>query len=157
MKKTLIAFSVTMMLSVVLFLGIGLTGCDWFNTNVLGKQSVAEQEALEAEALEQARMDSIRKAESENLEAMRAKERELEEASNAVKPYHIIVGAFEEPQNADNMVEFYKSKGFNPTMFDYGGLRHVAAASFQTQSEADRAMEELNNTDYCEEAWIFKR
>lgn len=156
MKKTLIAFSVTVMLSIILFLTIGLTGCEWFNTSVLGKPNKTELEAKEKAARDEAVRDSTRKAEQAKYDALLAKEKE-EAAKKVSLPFNIIVGAFEEFPNADNMVSFYQSKGFNPQTFDFGGLRHVSAVSFETMVEAERALENLLETDYCEEAWIFKR
>jgi cell division septation protein DedD len=155
MKKIIIALSVTVMLSIALFLGIGLTGCDWFNTSILGKSS---KETIDKEKeAPQAELDSIRKVELAKLAALEAKEQEQAKAQ-VVKPYHIIVGAFEEKPNADNMSELFKSNGYNTYLFDYGGLTHVSAISFETLSEAETALQNMLELSYCpEDAWIFKR
>jgi len=143
------------MLSIALFLVVGLTGCDWFNTSVLGKTS-KETVAKEKEAA-QAELDSIRKVELAKLAALEEKEKEQANAQ-VVKPYHIIVGAFEEQPNADSMSELFKSNGYNTYLFDYGGLTHVSAISFETLSEAEKALENMLELSYCpEDAWIFKR
>jgi hypothetical protein len=154
MKKTIIAFSVTVMLSIILFLGIGLTGCDWFNTSILGK---SKKDATAEKSIDAENLDSIRNAERIKYEALMA--REKEQAQNQTpKPYHIIVGAFEEKPNADNMFNLFKSNGYSPIMFDYGGLTHVSAVSFDTLSEAETALRNMLNLSYCpEDAWIFKR
>jgi hypothetical protein len=154
MRKIVIAFSVTVMLAIALFLVIGLTGCDWFNTSVLGKSN---KEATEEKVTEKENLDSIRNVERLKYEALIAKEKE--QAQNQVpKPYHIIVGAFEERPNADNMSALFKSNGYNPVLFDYGGLTHVAAVSFETLQEAETALRNMLNLSYCpEDAWIFKK
>jgi hypothetical protein len=154
MKKIIIAFSVTVMIAILLFLTVGLTGCEWFNTSVLGKSN---KEVSEETSIEQDKLDSIRQAEKLKLEAMVA--REQEEARNQVpKPYHIIVGAFEEKPNADNTFSLFKANGYNPVMFDYGGLTHVSAVSFETLQEAETALRNMLNLSYCpEDAWVFKR
>lgn len=154
MKKTIIAFSVTVMLSIILFLGIGLTGCDWFNTSILGK---SKKEVTEEKADGKENLDSIRNAERLKYEALIAQEKE--QAKNQTpKPYHIIVGAFEEKPNADNMSDLFKSNGYSPVLFDYGGLTHVSAVSFETLQEAETALRNMLNLSYCpEDAWIFKK
>ncbi|MDR1897210.1 MAG: hypothetical protein LBR10_10515, partial [Prevotellaceae bacterium] len=134
MKKTLIAFSVTVMMAITVLLAIGFTGCDWFNTNVLNKPNKSELEAREKES-KQAELDSIRKAERAKLAALEAKEKELAQ-TQVGKPYHIIVGAFEEQVNANNMDNLFKSNGYSTEMFNYGGLIHVSAISFETLQEA---------------------
>jgi hypothetical protein len=142
------------MLAITLFLGIGLSGCDWFNTNVLGKSNkeVKEEKVTSAENL-----DSIRNAERLKYVALKAQEEELAK-NQAPKPYQIIVGAFEEKPNADNMSKLFKSNGYNPVLFDYGGLTHVSAVSFETLQEAETALRSMLNLSYCpEDAWIFKK
>jgi hypothetical protein len=157
MKKTFIAFSVTVGLSILLFLSIGLTGCDWFNTSVLRKPGKEELARKERDA-QKAELDSIRKIELAKLEALKAQEQEEAERSrNVYKPFHIIVGAFEEFQNAENMVGLYKSKGYSPETFDIGGLRHVSAISFETRPDAETALSNILEMDYCEEAWILRK
>jgi hypothetical protein len=154
MKKIIIAFSVTVMLAITLFLAIGLTGCDWFNTSVLGKSS---KEATKEKVVDKENLDSIRNAERLKYETLLAKEQE-EAKKQVSKPYHIIVGAFEEKPNADNMSDLFKSNGYNPVMFNYGGLTHVSAISFETFHEAETALRSMLNLSYCpEDAWIFKR
>ncbi|MDR0725268.1 MAG: SPOR domain-containing protein [Prevotellaceae bacterium] len=154
MKKIIIAFSVTVMISIAVFLAIGLTGCEWFNTNVLSKSN---REVSEEEIVEKENLDSIRKAEQMKLAEIMA--REQEQAKNQIpKPYHIIVGAFEEKPNADNMFNLFKSNGYNPVRFDYGGLTHISAVSFESLQEAETALRNMLNLSYCpEDAWIFKR
>ncbi|MDR2382567.1 MAG: SPOR domain-containing protein [Prevotellaceae bacterium] len=154
MKKIIIAFSVTVMISIAVFLAIGLTGCEWFNTSVLGK---SPKEVLEEEVFEEENLDSLRKAEQIKVVEFMAREQELAK-NQKPKPYHIIVGAFEEKPNADNMFNLFKSNGYNPVMFDYGGLTHISAISFESLQEAETALRNMLNLSYCpEDAWIFKR
>jgi cell division septation protein DedD len=154
MKKIIIAFSITVMLAITVLLGVGLTGCDWFNSSVLGK-TPAETPAKNENTEKQ--MDSIRNAERAKYAELEAKEKELAK-SQAVKPYHIIVGAFEEKPNADNMSNLFKSNGYSTALFDYGGLTHVSAISFETLQEAETALRSMLQLSYCpEDAWIFKK
>jgi uncharacterized membrane protein YcjF (UPF0283 family) len=154
MKRIIIAFSVTVMIAIAVFLAIGLTGCEWFNTSVLSKSN---KEVSDEEIVEKENLDSIHKAEQMKLAEIMA--REQEQAKNqAPKPYNIIVGAFEETPNADNMFNLFKSNGYNPVRFDYGGLTHISAVSFETLQEAETALRNMLNLSYCpEDAWIFKR
>jgi hypothetical protein len=156
MKKIIIAFSVTVMISIAVFLAIGLTGCEWFNTSVLGK---SYKEISEEEAVEKENLDSIRQVEKARQMKLAEMAREMEQAKDQTpKPYHIIVGAFEEKPNADNMFNLFKSNGYNPVRFDYGGLTHISAVSFESLHEAETALRNMLNLSYCpEDAWIFKR
>jgi hypothetical protein len=152
MKKTLIAFSATVMIAIV-FLLIGLTGCEWFDTSILRKTKKETVENLP----DKENLDSIRNAERLKYEALMAKEREQAKEMTP-KPYHIIVGAFEERPNANGMADLFRSNGYNPVLFDYGGLTHVSAVSFETLHEAETALRNMLDLSYCpEEAWIFKR
>lgn len=158
MKKTLIAFSVTVMLAITLLLGIGLTGCDWFNKNVLGKQTQQELEAI-GEQQKDHELDSIRQAALAKSAELEAKDKELaEQSKNVNKPYHIIVGAFEEQENVDNMVALFKSHGYNTQTFRMDYLTCVSAISFETVREAETALQNMLELDYCpEDAWVYKR
>ncbi|MDR3246200.1 MAG: SPOR domain-containing protein [Prevotellaceae bacterium] len=154
MKKIIIAFSITVMLAIAVLLGVGLTGCDWFDSSVLGKKPAETQASSEST---EKHMDSIRNAERAKYAELEAKEKELAK-SQVVKPYHIIVGAFEEKPNADNMSNLFKSNGYSTVLFDYGGLTHVSAISFETVQEAETALRNMLKLSYCpEDAWIFKK
>lgn len=96
------------------------------------------QEALLA--IENARQDSIRRAEEEKL----------------ANKYHIIVGSFLTPEYARNLAEEYKSKGYNVRILKMTGDRFelVSAEAF---SQFRPAVEKLK--DYQEnillEAWLY--
>jgi hypothetical protein len=140
------------MIAIAIVAGMGLTGCEWFNKNVLGKSDKENSEGNTVEI-----DDSIRQAERIKYLEMKAKEQE-QSHNQMSKPYHIIVGAFEEKPNADNMLNLFKSNGYNPITFDYGGLTHVSAVSFDTLQEAEAALQNMLNLSYCpEDAWIFKK
>jgi hypothetical protein len=151
MKKTLIAFSATVMIA-ILFLLAGLVGCEWFDSSVLGKTKKDVTETFP----DRENLDSIRNAERIKYEALMAQEKE-QVKDMMPKPYHIIVGAFEERPNAEGMSNLFKSNGYNPVLFDYGGLTHVSAVSFETLQEAETALRNMLDLSYCpEDAWIFK-
>ena len=140
-----------------MLLGIGLTGCDWFNESVLGKQNKADLEALEQEK-RQSELDSIKRVETAKLEALLAKEKEQLQSNPSKGPFHIIVGAFEEKENVDNTVSLFKTHGYSVSVFNLGGLTHVSAISFETLREAETALKNMLKLDYCpEDAWVLKR
>jgi hypothetical protein len=56
------------------------------------------------------------------------------------------------------MDNLFKSNGYSTEMFNYGGLIHVSAISFETLQEAELALRNMLELSYCpEDAWIFKR
>ena len=172
MKKTLFAFSVTVVLSIAVFLTIGLTGCDWFNTTILGKPSqteLAEREKQRQEQLTQ--LDSVRRAEAEKLANLQAKN-SLHSDGNGDnsnnhggggKSYHVILGCYEEQANIDNMITFLKEKGYNPYTFPIGGLTAVAAVSFDTEQQAMAEIYKMEDRDFSEDLeleddiWVYKK
>lgn len=147
------------MLSITMFLVVGLSGCDWFNTAVLGKPGkaeIAENERQEQE--ETRRWDSIRNAEAKKLAELRERDEKERAEAAANKPYHIIVGSYEEQVNADRMFNLFKSHGYNPVMIRLADLTCVSAKSYSTLAEAESALRDFLKLDYCpEDAWIHHK
>lgn len=167
MKKTLFAFSVTVVLSIAVFLAIGLSGCDWFNTTILGKPSQTELDEREKQRKDElSRLDSIRNAEAEKLANLEAKEAAEangnETATKSNGAYHIIVGCYEEQINVNNMLNTLKSNGYsNATSFPMGGLTAVSAGSFGSEREAMNEIDKMYDKEFTEEIeddiWVFNK
>lgn len=159
MKKTLFAFSVTVVFSIAVFFAIGLSGCDWFNTAILGKPSqteLAEREKQRQNELN--RMDSIRRAETEKYVNLESKNVALaDNKSDISKPYQVVLGCYEEQANINNMMNTLKQHGYTPYTFSIGGLTAVAAAGFDTESQAIAEMNKIENKDFCEDIWVYKK
>lgn len=147
------------MLSIALLLGVGLSACDWFNTSVLGKPS---QEEISKKAEEQlridSRLDSMRLAEIAKLNALQSRENEqqLNNANN--KPYHIVVGSYEEQSNVDKMITTLKAHGYEPYTFKLSGLTCVSATSYNTLLEAENALDKFMDYDFCpDDVWVYHK
>ena len=153
------AFSVTVVLSITLFLVVGLSGCDWFNTSVLGKPGKAELAERERQDKEKIRLlDSMRTAAAEKLAELQERDNKTQTAVEADKQYHIIVGSYEEQENADRMFNTFKSHGYNPSLIRMGDLTCVSAKSYDTLAEAERELENFLDLDYCpEDAWVYRK
>ncbi|MDR1056618.1 MAG: SPOR domain-containing protein [Prevotellaceae bacterium] len=165
MKKTLFAFSVTVVLSIAIFLAIGLSGCDWFNTTILGKPSqieLAEKEKQRQQELSQ--LDSIRKVEAQKLANLEAKSASLvAETNGANKPWHVIMGCYEEQANVSNMMNNLKTIGYNPYTLNMGHLTAVSAAGFDTEQEAWSEKYKIEEKEYEfaeeieDEIWVYRK
>lgn len=159
MKKTLIAFSVTIMLSIALLLGVGLSACDWFNTSVLGKPSQEEiAKKAELQLRTESRRDSMRLAEIANRNALQSNEEQQANLDFSSKPFHLIVGCYEEQSNVDGMLATLKAKGFQANTFKLGGLTCVSAISYKTLLEAETELDKLMDNDFCpDDAWVYRK
>lgn len=71
--------------------------------------------------------------------------------------YHVITGCFLEEDNANRMVEYLKSKGYNAYILDtVNGLKRVAAASFDNVGDAVNSLREIRNGNISE-AWVLNK
>ncbi len=118
-------------------------------------------------AVYQARMDSIRVADSINkvLEAERMIEqarldsiRIIEEAERerlARFKYHIIVGSFKTPEYADQYSEYYRKMGYGTEiLFNEYDFNVVSARAFDNIGEALVQLEHFRDTVELE-AWLY--
>jgi cell division protein FtsN len=70
---------------------------------------------------------------------------------NSGLKYYVIVGSFEEQQNADRLVSDLKSKSFDAEIVQSGIYNMVSIGSFETLEEAKSKMQAIGN------AWIFTK
>ena len=142
-----------------MFLVVGLSGCDWFNTSVLGKPGKAELAERERQDKEKIRLlDSMRTAAAEKLAELQERDNKAQAVTEIDKPYHIIVGSYEEQENIDRMFNAFKSHGYNPILIRMGDLTCVSAKSYDTLAEAERELENFLELDYCpEDAWVYHK
>ncbi len=156
MKKILyIALPVAMMLT--------MTSCDWFNSTFLGKPSKAE--LAKKEAVEKARQDSLDQAEM--VRQMEAQQHELEqrmadetaqkEQAAQGQRYHVVVGCFKVPSNADRMLNLLNSKGYTAHLMKFkNGFSCISAASYADVHTAYNEMYKILKADWCpEDVWVY--
>lgn len=155
MKKTLIAFSVAVMLAISIFLVIGISGCEWFDTSVLNKPKKTDIEALEQKEKEAEEQRKLEEAQARF--ALEQVEKEEKEKQEVMKPYHVVLGCFEIKENAEKMITLLKSKGYSPYEFKFGSYTCVSVKSYDTLHEAEKALEYFLTQDYCpEDPWVHK-
>jgi len=140
---------------------LSLNSCEWVNTTILGNPSKAEIAKKAQE--ESARKDSLARAEREA--AMAAQQQTQEEAAKvkpketeAGKRFHVIVGCFKVPSNAEKMINLLKSQGYQPKSFVlYNGFDCISVQSFDTLREAYNTMTQLlRYSDFCpDDVWVY--
>jgi cell division protein FtsN len=149
-KLTYIILSCSMLLS--------LNSCEWFNTAILGKPSKAE--IARRIKVENARKDSIARAEQARLAEIARQQQEEAEQAEALKNqrYHVIFGCFKVSSNAERMVARLASDGHTPVVLNFAnGFSCVSIQSFSDIHTAFNAMNSFMRTvSYCpEDVWVY--
>lgn len=81
----------------------------------------------------------------------------MEPVVSSDRPFHLIVGSFKEPDNADRLMERLKRSGFNDcTTLPWGLMTLVSIESFPEKIEAEVRKKEILNS-YKFESWILTR
>ena len=117
----------------------------------------------------QAKQDSIKKVKAlkaQKLEAARrAKEKAIQDSLMRVKEmearnkYHVIIGSFKVPSNADDYQKQVTQFGFdNPKIVQSpNGFKMVSVGSFETYSKAANEILRVNRSkDEPIEMWVYK-
>lgn len=72
------------------------------------------------------------------------------------KGYHLIVGCFENKENASSLVKELNNQGFNSAIVDYHkGLHRVSAAHSTKKKKVLNIREKLNSMDLS--SWVLKK
>lgn len=81
---------------------------------------------------------------------------ELNVVKEVEKPYHVIAGAFQFPENAKKKVNQLKKKGFKASILGVNkwGLTEVAFESFSDKNKATNALYKIQDT-VSKDAWLL--
>lgn len=81
---------------------------------------------------------------------------ELKVAKKVTKPYHVVAGAFQFPENAKKKVNQLKKQGYNASILGVNkwGLTEVAFDSFADRSEAINNLYKIQDS-VSEDAWLL--
>lgn len=81
---------------------------------------------------------------------------ELNVVKEKTKPYHVVAGAFQFPENAKKKVNQLKQKGYNASILGVNkwGLTEVAFASFSDKNDAINTLYKIQKT-IAKEAWLL--
>ena len=120
-------------------------------------------------AVWQAKQDSIKKVEmlkAKKLEeARRAKEKAIQDSLMRIKEmearnrYHVIIGSFKVPSNADDYQKQIAKLGFqNPKIVESpNGFRMVSVGAFETYSKAANEILRINRSkEEPVDMWVYK-
>jgi len=141
---------------------LSLNSCEWFNTTILGNPSKAEIAKKAQE--ENARKDSLVRVEREAaaaLAAERAQEQAAQQKQRTVesgKRFHVMVGCFKVPANAERMISTLTSQGYHPQSFKlFNDFTCISAQAFDSMREAYNAMTELLRfSEFCpDDVWVY--
>lgn len=81
---------------------------------------------------------------------------ELNVAKEIKKPFHVVAGAFQFPENAEKKVKQLKSKGFNAKIIGINkwGLTQVTFDSFAEKNDAINSLNKIKRT-FSKDAWLL--
>ena len=143
---------------IVILLLIVFPSCKQMN-DLFGKKKKAI-----AAAMEQARLDSIRVADSLKIaqDLLLARERARQDSiryaedARLASKYHIIVGSFYTPEYARNWAQVFKQRNYNAQILQMRGSRFelVSAESFPNLRLASNKLLEYQ-TNIMPDAWIY--
>lgn len=152
---------ISMLLTAVVFL---LSGCDFFRS-LVGKPTSEELEVLRLEAAAKAErqrhvedsLKAVAMAEEQALEQDSASAPALEPVKDNDPRYHVIIGSFKEPGNAERFIALLKSKGYTPKSLKFrNGFDAISIFSSDNYYKARQIMEDTVEFDFCpEDIWIY--
>lgn len=150
-------------LILTLLLAFAFSGCQFF------KDQFGKDRAADTLAVWEARQDSIKKAEmlkTKKLEeARRAKEKAIQDSLMRVREmearnrFHVIIGSFKVPSNADEYQRQVSQFGFqNPKIVESpNGFRMVSVGAFETYSKATNEILRINRSkEEPIELWVYE-
>ncbi|MDO3693866.1 hypothetical protein QVZ41_03260 [Wenyingzhuangia sp. chi5] len=126
----------------------------FFASSVYVQQQINQQEIVDQQAV----TNQIQQASFNILKPLPAVTLTIEK--EAIKEisykYHIIAGAFKEPENAIKKVDLLKEKGFNASIIGLNkwGLTQVSYASFNDKRDAINTLNAIRIKDN-KHAWLF--
>lgn len=139
-----------------------LSGCQFVERFIPGKgkdtlaawearqDSMKRAELLKSKKIEEARMAS-EKAIQDSLQLVRE--------NQARNRFHVIIGSFKVPANADDFQRQVSSYGFqSPTIIESpNGFRMVSVGAFQTYSMAANEIQRINRSKETPiELWVYE-
>jgi len=146
----------------ILAVSFTMSGCDFFRSMV-GRPTSAELDAIRLEAA--AKAERQRQVE-DSLKAVAvaagqtekpASVEALEPVTDSDRRYHVVLGSFKMPGNAEKFIEFLKEKGYTPKRIRFrNGYDVISAYGDDDFYRAVKVMKETIEYDFCpEDVWIY--
>jgi len=149
-------------LIITLLLAFSFSSCRFF-------ERFKKDKAADTLAVWEARQDSIKKAEMLKArkleEARRAREKAIQDSLTRIREmearnrFHVIIGSFKVPSNADDYQKQVVAFGFtSPKIVESpNGFRMVSVGAFDTYSKAANEILRINRTkDEPIELWVYE-
>ncbi len=141
------------LLILILVLAFVMPGCKYFKGN--------KGNEVDTTAAWQAKQDSIKNAEAVAAAKLQAQQDSLRRVQEymAMNKFHVIIGSFKVPTNADNWQKEVANMGFNNAKIveSPNGFRMVSIASFDTYSKAFREINKINEgKEEPIELWVYE-
>jgi len=77
-------------------------------------------------------------------------------ATTGLNRYHLIVGSFREPANAQKMMRRLSDNGYQPFQFNFrNGYVAVSAGSYNNKADADVAKSRLRENPAYYDSWVY--
>ncbi len=146
----------------ILLVAFTFSGCSLFNGSKKDK-------AADTLAVWEAKQDSIKKVQMLKAkkieEARRARENAIQDSLNRIKEmearnrFHVIIGSFKVPGNADEYQKQVSSTGFqNPKIVESpNGYKMVSVGAFETYSKATNEILRINRSkEEPIELWVYE-
>lgn len=126
-------------------LNLGFIGLQEYNTNQHNKIVASQQKALEKK-IQTATFVIDNPLPTLELQVSKAK----------LKPYHVIAGAFQFPENAKKKLRQLKAKGYDASIIGKNkwGLTQVAYGSYENRNQAINNLYRIQD-NVSEDAWLL--
>ena len=168
MKKFLLLLSAISLLS--------LGGCDMFR-RLAGRPTAKELEQIRIEALKRqeavriARIDSLRKVEKALADSIALLDSIRQLHGTILNPseigglfttrldfrYYIVVGAFKDRANAENLLSEVREKGYSPVLINFrNGFNAIGIAPANDLFNIFRSLKRVKTEEFCpDDVWIL--
>lgn len=119
-------------------------------------ESVQQQAATTAEASDTTKTDEVVKA-AKVVERPDAAGKSEETATASGPTYCIVLASHVRKSNAETYIETLKKQGYNAEIYVHNNVVRVIYGSFESESEAYKQLNRLNDKEEFYDAWVYKK
>jgi len=119
-------------------------------------ESVQQQAATTAEASDTTKTDEVVKA-AKVVERPDATDKPEEAATASGPTYCIVLASHVRKSNAETYIETLKKQGYNAEIYVHNNVVRVIYGSFESESEAYKQLNRLNDKEEFYDAWVYKK
>lgn len=119
-------------------------------------ESVQQQAATTAEASDTTKTDEVVKT-AKVVERADAAGKSEETATASGPTYCIVLASHVRKSNAETYIETLKKQGYNAEIYVHNNVVRVIYGSFESESEAYKQLNRLNDKEEFYDAWVYKK